>query len=278
MNRKTLAAAAMTTALATGGVLGATLGAPTISGAQDTTTSTEGSTTTTAPSTDTTTADSTAAPDAGMGHRGGPGRGFDLDVAAETLGMTVEELRTALSDGSTLAEVAEAQGVDRQTLVDALVAAAEARLEEAKAELPDRIGELVDSTLPARGEGGPGGSRGGPGLDAAAEALDMTVDELRSALSDGSTLAEVAEAQGVDRQALIDALVAAGQERLDQAVADGKLTQAEADERAADLEARVTERIDSTLPAGGFGGRGPGHDDSASDSDTDDSTTTTTTG
>ena len=42
--------------------------------------------------------------------------------------------------------------------------------------------------------------------------------------------------------------------RLAQAVTDGRLTQAEADARAADLTTRVTERVSSTRPAR------PGHD------------------
>ena len=101
-----------------------------------------------------------------------------------------------------------------------------------------------------------GGERGGwPGLSAAATALGMTEDELRSALEAGdTTLAEVAEEQGVAVDTLIDALVQASKDRLDQAVEDGRLTQEEADERLADLEQRITELVNSDLP-----GRGPGH-------------------
>ncbi|MEZ5139777.1 MAG: hypothetical protein R2711_13740 [Acidimicrobiales bacterium] len=201
-------------------------------------------------------------PDGPMGR--GPGGGFDRDAAAEALGITTDELQTQLEAGQTLAEIAEAQGVDKQDLIDALVKAGEAKLDEAKAELPDRIAELVDSTLPARGEGGPGrggpGGRG-PGLDAAAEALGVTADELRTELQDGKTLADVAEAKGVDQQTVIDAMVADLKAHLDEEVASGEHTQEEADQRLADATERITTMVTEGMPAGGPGGHGPGAPD-----------------
>jgi polyhydroxyalkanoate synthesis regulator phasin len=119
----------------------------------------------------------------------------------------------------------------------------------------------VAATLADSGLGGPGGRGGhGPGMDVtvAAETLGMTEDELRTALeADGATLAQVAEDQAVEEADLVDALVAAGEERIADAVADGRLTQEEADERLADLEAQVTERVESPLPERPGG---PGHD------------------
>lgn len=120
----------------------------------------------------------------------------------------------------------------------------------------------VASTLDEAGIGHGGWHRdGGPGLSAAADALGMTEDELRTALqAEGTTLADVAEEQGVDVDTLIDALVTAQQERIAAAVEDGRLTQAEADERLADLEERVTERVNSEGPVGGSERGGPmGH-------------------
>jgi uncharacterized protein YidB (DUF937 family) len=108
--------------------------------------------------------------------------------------------------------------------------------------------------------GGHGHGHGGPGgrldLAAATEALGITADELRAAAEAGSTLSELAEEQGVDEDRLVDALVTAGEERLAQAVTDGRLTQAEADEKAADLEARITERLDQPIGFGRHGHRG----------------------
>jgi hypothetical protein len=106
--------------------------------------------------------------EAGLGGPHGHGRhgpGLQLSVAAETLGMSEDELREALAaDGATLADVAEEQGVAVPDLVDALVAAGEERIagavedgrltqEEADQRLADleaRITERVESPLPDR--------------------------------------------------------------------------------------------------------------------------------
>lgn len=117
------------------------------------------------------------------------------------------------------------------------------------------------------------------GLTTVAEELGMTVDELRTALQDGQTIAQVAEAEGVELQTLVDALVASQLERLDQAVADGRLTQAQADQIAAGAEERITAMLNGD--GRGFRGplgqrQGPGfggpeaHDEA--DGDTDDAT------
>jgi polyhydroxyalkanoate synthesis regulator phasin len=129
----------------------------------------------------------------------------------------------------------------------------------------------VAATLDEAGIGHGGGHRGGGfDLSAAATALGMTDDELRTALeADGTTLADVAEQQGVEVGALVDALVAAQQERIAAAVEDGRITQEQADQRLADLEERVTERVNSEAPVGGPGhGPGPGpHGDRSGEPD-----------
>ncbi len=234
-SRKILATAAMAAALTTGGVVGALVGTPVMSGAQE-------DTTTTAPATES---------GAGEGRGHGPladMRGLKLEAAAEAIGISVDDLKAALKEGQTLAQVAEANGVDRQALIDALVAAGNEQLDELRTSLPDRMAELVDRTLPERGEGHGGGGRMGRFDDgAAAEVLGLTADELREQLRSGKTLAEVATDQGVERQTLVDALVASANERLAQAVTDGKITQEQADERAADLPEMIEKLVDGEL-------------------------------
>ena len=121
----------------------------------------------------------------------------------------------------------------------------------------------VATTLDGAGIGGHGG-HGGPGggrldLTAAATALGMSADELRTALDvEGTSLADVAAQQGVAVDTVVDALVTAVQEHVAEEVQDGDLTQEQADERLADLETRVAERVesDSWGPGRGPGGRG----------------------
>lgn len=153
-------------------------------------------------------------------------------------GASTDDRRAAMTEhlASTLAPLVEA-GTITQAQADAVIAAIE------------------EAGPPDGGHGGPGmrGGRGGPGLEAAAAAIGISEEELRTALRDGGTLAEVAEANGVDPQAVIDALVAELQTRLDEKVADGDLTQEEADDRLASGTERITERMTATLPERGQG-------------------------
>ncbi len=116
----------------------------------------------------------------GGGHRGfgGPGGrvGFGLDVVATTLGLTADEVRTALESGQSLADLAVSKGKTAQDVIDAIVAEATTKLNtavtdgkltqaEADARLADittHATEFVNSTPPV---GGPGFGRGfgGPG-------------------------------------------------------------------------------------------------------------------
>lgn len=118
------------------------------------------------------------------------------------------------------------------------------------------IAALADAGPPEGGgrHGGPGGEmggRGGPGLDRAAEALGITADELHTALEGGQTIAEVAASKGVDVQTVIDAMVAGLKTHLDEEVASGEHTQAEADQKLADATERITDSVNNGFPERG---------------------------
>lgn len=124
-------------------------------------------------------------------------------------------------------------------------------------EQADAVAETLAEEAPF-GMHGPGHHGRMLALDAAADALGMSDAELRDALRDGQTLAEVAEARGVEVQTLVDALVAEATDRLEAAVADGRISQERADEVLADLPDRIAERVEQGMPMGGDGfGRGP---------------------
>lgn len=91
-------------------------------------------------------------------------------------------------------------------------------------------------------------------LAVVAEALGTTPDEVKAGLQAGTSIAAQAEAAGVDRQVVDDALTAHLTARIDQAVADGKLTE----ERAAKATEHVDQVVDRILDADGQGGGG-GH-------------------
>ncbi|HEX4901349.1 MAG TPA: hypothetical protein VFV42_00970 [Acidimicrobiales bacterium] len=120
----------------------------------------------------------------------------------------------------------------------------------------DAVAAHLADELPLRHRHG-FGVRAGFGEEVA-EVLGLTTDELRTRLQGGESLADIAEAEGVDVQAVVDAIVAAHTERLDEAVADGHLTQEQADERAADLEEHAQDIVDGTFEGRMGGMRGPG--------------------
>ena len=106
-------------------------------------------------------------------------------------------------------------------------------------------------------QGQPRPPRLGPeGMQAAADALGMTTDELSTALKAGSTLEDIATEKGVDIETVRAAIQAAHKaqmlESINQAVADGKMTQDKADWLIVGLEKGY-------LDGPGFGfGMGPG--------------------
>lgn len=117
------------------------------------------------------------------------------------------------------------------------------------AESGPRLGDLREGRGPGGGFGGHGPGLFGRGAGVVSEAvtdlLGLDVDELRTQLREGSTLAEIATAQGIDPQTVIDELVGEVQERLDTAVENGRLDQAEADEKLADAETWITEAVNN---------------------------------
>lgn len=80
-----------------------------------------------------------------------------------------------------------------------------------------------------------------PGMTAVAEALGMEPAALIEALHAGQTLTQIAEAQGVDVQAVTDAMLAAAEAHLAELVAAGTLTQEQADEHLAAMGDHVTD-------------------------------------
>lgn len=118
----------------------------------------------------------------------------------------------------------------------------------------DAVIAAIDAARPERGPGGPGRGHGGPfGGGVVAEALGLTVEELRTAVADGQTIAEIAEANGVDIAEVKAALLAENDERLAEAVESGRLTEAEAAERRTEAESRIDDLINGELPIRGRG-------------------------
>lgn len=193
------------------------------------------------------------------------GLGVTGTVAASRALTADDERRTVLDDAADRLDVEPSELED--ALRDALKARVDTAVEEGRlteeqgVELKTRIDSGEMQFL--RGLGKPGPGRFGhfhhfarfPALRAAAEYLGLAEEELRERLRDGDTLAEVAKAEGKAVDGLVDALVADAEKRLDDAVAAGKLTPAQADELADRLYHRMTDLVNGELPGPGFGHR-----------------------
>jgi hypothetical protein len=107
--------------------------------------------------------------------------------------------------------------------------------------------------------------------DLVANTIGITLDDLLTQLTDGQTVAEIAGANGVDPQAVIDAVVQHVNDRLLAAVDSGRLTQEEADERLANATERITNWVNGT------GGEESGSAESGAAPDTSAADTTETT-
>ena len=83
------------------------------------------------------------------------------------------------------------------------------------------------------------------GLDAAAWYLGVTEAQLRTQVSSGKTLAQVAKAQNKSVDGLVNALVKDANAKIDQAVKDGKLTKAQADEIKQDQREHLTDFVNN---------------------------------
>jgi len=222
--------------VAVGAAIGLTLGGLGVAAAQ-----TDSSTSTTA-------APAPPARDLGPGHRGGGGKvGVGLATAAKAIGISEADLKTALGNGQSIAQVAQAKGVDVAKVITALVDEAKAKLaeevktgritqaqaDERAADLQARITEHVNRTggpgKGGHGKGGPGRKSHGPGLAVAAKAIGISEADLLTELRAGKSIAQVAQAKGVDPAKVITAIV-------DEA-------KAKMAKRAATLQERVTEQV-----------------------------------
>jgi polyhydroxyalkanoate synthesis regulator phasin len=188
--------------------------------------------------------------------------GAGAAVAATQLRSPEEESRAVVNDA------ARELGVTPERLTNALKTAMKNRIDQAvedgrlTQEEGNRLKRAVDEQdVPMLG---PGFHRGpfGPGfqgkrhfgphhfahLGVAAEFLGMTEAALREALSEGKTLAQVARDRNKPVDGLIDALVAQKRERINDAVDDGRMTRAQANELLEDLRSRVTDMVNGRFP------------------------------
>jgi hypothetical protein len=181
------------------------------------------------------------------------GEGFPFDFAGKFKAALVDILGVSEEQYDTAVEQARGQVVDE--------ALTEGWLTEEQAEMLQwRWEQAPDAGLRGMGRGfakpGPGMFGRGENLHSiAADELGLSLTELLTELQEGKSIADVAGEKGVDTQVIIDAYVAQIQEDLDEAVADGRITQKQADYQLEQVKQRVTDQLENTWSGDFRGGR-----------------------
>ncbi|MBI5032019.1 MAG: hypothetical protein HZB51_15920 [Chloroflexi bacterium] len=212
------------------------------------------------------------APLSGLGRGsgiGGPQNSL-VAVAAKLFGMDAQTLLQQLYGGKTIADVAKEKNVATDKIIEAFVAErAEAlktavtngRLTQAQADAQLALmktnaqAELTRKfTAPTLGAG-----RGQQNsiVSVAATLFGMDTQTLLQQLYGGKTIADVAKEKNVSTDKIIESFVASRAEQLKTAVANNRLTQAQADAQLAlmkaNAQAELTRKFTAPAPGAGRG-------------------------
>ena len=107
-------------------------------------------------------------------------------------------------------------------------------------------------------------------VDIVADLTGLSVEEVQAQRAEGNSISDIAEANGVSTETVVDEALAARKAILDAKVADGSITQEQADLAYERMTERVTERVSTdevgrpswagagsaTGGRGGMGGQG----------------------
>jgi ribosomal protein S13 len=182
--------------------------------------------------------------------------------------MTAAEVRDEISSGKTMQEIFAEKGLDYETYLEQWLADHEACLADAVAEgkltedqaelLQERLEDRVDDGLFFYQNQGFADSmrsymrfraekiwEGGHGLiGQILEKLEITFDDLKVRITGGETLEEIAEEAGIDLDAKHDEFIQKQLENVEQALADGKITEAQADR----IRERLNDQLENPIP------------------------------
>jgi hypothetical protein len=100
---------------------------------------------------------------------------------------------------------------------------------------------------------------GGRLLDIVADLTGLSTEEVAEQRAEGESIADIAASKEVEADAVVDAALDARKAALDELVADGTITQEQADEMLERMSTRLSDRITSTETGNnGCGAGGPG--------------------
>ncbi len=185
-----------------------------------------------------------------------------LRKTAEQTGLSIAEITTQLQAGSTLAQIADANGSSSAAVVEATLAEAEILLgntieqgrvtQEEAAQILDRIEQRANDMMQATDLGDQIKAATEQQMErmsrmvlvgGASEVTGLFPKTITVRLIGGETLAEIVTDAGYTTDAVLAAAQANAQERLDQLVERGLLSQAEADECFVTIQQNIATMI-----------------------------------
>lgn len=190
--------------------------------------------------------------------------GQHLNALAEFLVMKPAELIAELGKNKSLAEIAQEHGKTREQLKQAILSYVQKQLDEAVAKgkltkekadaQKQRANAEIDKLLDAKLKGRIGVPQRGFGhqfvipqlgsfLKTAADFLGVKPGDLQAEMKQGKTLAQIAKERGKTPEQLKETVLTNLQTKLDEAVANGKLTK----EKAAKMRQKASEQLDNLI-------------------------------
>ncbi|MFC2054659.1 hypothetical protein ACFLV7_10275, partial [Chloroflexota bacterium] len=167
---------------------------------------------------------------------------------ADVLGISVEQLEEAFADGETIHMLVDELGLDITDVKTALQAARADLIQQAVADgsiTQEQADRMLDRQSKQNGFGRAGKGRfglkdkdGTVWQTTLAEVLGISVEQIEEALADGETIRTLVDELGLNITDVKTALQAARAEMLQQAVAEGKITQEQADRMLNHLRVR----------------------------------------
>ncbi len=216
----------------------------------------------------------------GMDIEGSPLYEYMTSALAEAFGLSPEELQALHDEGTTLMEYATEQGMSEAEFQAAMEDARSTALQQAVADgvITQEQADWMNSQAPRTMGRVPGGAFPGgafPGMDiegsplyeymtnALAEAFGLSPEELQALHDEGTPLMEYAAEQGMTVAEFQAAMENAHSAALQQAVADGVITQEQADRMNNPAPRPVQHapggNYDNNVPHGGHGHAPHGH-------------------
>ncbi|MCR8644197.1 LysM peptidoglycan-binding domain-containing protein [Paenibacillus sp. N1-5-1-14] len=166
---------------------------------------------------------------------------------AAVLKLDAATIKSRISQGETLAQIAEKQGVSKDDLKNALIKANNETLDKAKTKFANSVDKLINEKHPNREQ-----HKSAIRMDfkEIGTLLGMSDADFKQAVKSGKSVADLAKEKNVELQKLVDAQVSELMKHVEEQVQSGKITKEQADKRKASFTQMVTKMFEDKAHKG----------------------------